>query len=576
MPGFFISSFAENQVNPKSNTMQKGVFREAVIDKFRVFQHTTNRFMNDKVFYEDAYYFILTEGVILNKIELLEKYEVNDIIELILKLIKSNNEIYFKSFRGSFSGCIYDKQMKEWKIYTNHYGDNTLFYYVRKDNVVISSQIDWILEELKANKMKISLDEKAVYYMLTYGTMADDCTYANEIKRLLPGNYIDIGNDGFVKVYTYYEMPKEKYNGCDISDEEAIEKIDLLFRQAVKREFEKDKEYNYKHLVQLSGGLDSRMNYWVSHEMGYHNALAINFCQSNYTDELVAKQIAEYWQGDILVWPLDSAGHLYDLEKCINMNYGTSFYTGVGGELRILENINIDKFGVMHTGQLGDVVIGTFIKQKKNLYDIKFGNPYYSHFLEDKHIDMTLKQYHNSEERLMYIRGFIGCLSSHFFTRQYTEVASPFCDMDFFDFCLSLPIEMRIRHNIYKKWINKKYPDAAGFIWERIQLPINLTDEEIDDILHKRKIEKKIEYSKMCQNQKMCNKNRGGMNPHDVWYENSSKLREFLDKSYEKYNRRCFNNSLNKDINRMFCEGNTMEKILVLTALSAVNYYFSL
>ena len=34
-----------------------------------------------------------------------------------------------------------------------------------------------------------------------------------------------------------------------MTEDEAIELVDQSFRKAVKREFEKDKEYGYKHLV---------------------------------------------------------------------------------------------------------------------------------------------------------------------------------------------------------------------------------------------------------------------------------------------------------------------------------------
>ena len=34
--------------------------------------------------------------------------------------------------------------------------------------------------------------------------------------------------------------------------------------------------------------------------------------------------------------------------------------------------------------------------------------------------------------------------------------------------CYDIPVEMRMNHNLYKKWIIKKYPKAADFKWEKI------------------------------------------------------------------------------------------------------------
>lgn len=47
----------------------------------------------------------------------------------------------------------------------------------------------------------------------------------------------------------------------------------------------------------------------------------------------------------------------------------------------------------------------------------------------------------------------------------YTETVSPFLDLDFFEYALSIPAEMRYNHYLYKKWIVKKYPQAANYIW---------------------------------------------------------------------------------------------------------------
>lgn len=45
--------------------------------------------------------------------------------------------------------------------------------------------------------------------------------------------------------------------------------------------------------------------------------------------------------------------------------------------------------------------------------------------------------------------------------------------LDFLEFALPIPYELRKNHYIYKKWILKKYPDAAEFEWEKIKVKIN-------------------------------------------------------------------------------------------------------
>lgn len=41
--------------------------------------------------------------------------------------------------------------------------------------------------------------------------------------------------------------------------------------------------------------------------------------------------------------------------------------------------------------------------------------------------------------------------------------------MDFLNFCLKVPLELRIKHKLYYKWILRKYPSAANYQYERIK-----------------------------------------------------------------------------------------------------------
>ena len=52
------------------------------------------------------------------------------------------------------------------------------------------------------------------------------------------------------------------------------------------------------------------------------------------------------------------------------------------------------------------------------------------------------------------------------------EYYSPFYDVDFFQYCLQIPLELRYHHAIYIKWILTKCPKAADYKWEKIKRKI--------------------------------------------------------------------------------------------------------
>lgn len=575
MPGIFISNLGLTEIVASKFLRENCIYRRETYEGINAFQYTLDRFMDDKIFCKDTRFFLATEGVILNCSELKEKYCSQNLFDLIIKMYKKNGEQFFAEFRGSFSGILCDLDKKKQLIFTNHYGDNALFYYKDTKRYAVGAQLDWLVEVLNLNNVKIGLNEKAVYEMITYGYMAEDITYVEEIKRLPAGCYIVISEDSF-EVKRYYEVKQNKLQLSNKGEDEIIEEIDKLFRRAVKREFDKDREYGYRHLIEVSGGLDSRMNYWVANDMGFDDSLAICFCQSNYADELIAKQIAGYWNGEILLWPLDSGANLYDIEKCVKLNFGCSLYSGVGGELHILESLNMSKYGLMHTGQLGDVVIGTFVGNSGDMRCQKSAGAY-SEKLLDEYDDDIWKNYRNIEEQLMNVRGFWGCLSSHFFTRNYTEVASPFLDVDLIDYCMSIPHEMRKNHKIYKKWIISKYPEAAQFKWEKI-------DGKITESKFYSSLKKKVrEGKRMIRDPRRILAWLGiglekyhqpidyGMNPFDLWYKKNTKLREYMDNYFkESLNKVSISSKLKKDMEMLYHEGNTIEKTQVLTALGAV------
>lgn len=578
MPGFYLTNM---EYCPNIKPCHEMIFRNTEFAGYKLFQYTTSKFYDDKCFELNDKYFSCMEGVVLNKKELLEEYRSSNISNLTF-LMFQKQEDFFNDLRGSFSGMYCDRISNKWLLFTSHYGDNAVFYYQHEDKFIISSSLEWLAEGLRLNKIYYNVNEKAAYYMLTYGFMADESTYIDGVSRLLPGHYIEISGKSF-QIREYYTLKRDKIDLKDKSEEEIIDILDELFTRAVKREYEKDLEYGYKHLVELSGGLDSRMNYWIAHELGYKDMLAITFCQSNYIDELVAKQIASYWNEELLIWPLDSAKHLYDVDRDVRLNFGISLYSGVGAELHILDSLNMHQYGVLHTGQLGGAVVGTYLKEEEELNSLETaGN--YSDKLLNKFCDDSYKKYKNKEEYIFNTRGLLGCLGSHLFARQYTEECAPFLDVDVMDFCFSIPLSKRIDRYIYKKWILSKHPEAAKFVWERTGDLIDKSDLYLkwkqtrqvawDVITHPSLLLRKIG---LPVNAPTLSDYRG-MNPMDKWLRENETLQKFVEGYYKEHIekvRKVLSSKLSEDIEELYEQGSMGEKTQIFTAMSAIELLFT-
>lgn len=100
----------------------------------------------------------------------------------------------------------------------------------------------------------------------------------------------------------------------NMTEDEAVYMIDKAFRKAVKREFDKDREYGYEHLVDLSGGLDSRMVAWVAHEMGYTKQTNYTYCKAKYLDFKISSRIASDLQHEYYFKQLDDFQWIYEID----------------------------------------------------------------------------------------------------------------------------------------------------------------------------------------------------------------------------------------------------------------------
>lgn len=568
MPGFFISN-CQKESNLNNCVPEYCIQKDLSNQQFQIKWNTLNKFMNDKCMIENEHYIVIQDGYLLNKGNLVKQYGVSQIEELIVAMYEKIGDTFFKLFRGSFSGAVYDKVLDKWLVYTNHIGDHAIFYSIINNNFYIGSQVNYILDACRANNVELHFREAAAYQMLTFGFMEDDSTYASEIKRLRGGKYICIKN-GNVEVKEYHSFSVEECSLTENSEEKWIELIDRAFQKAVQMEYDKDKEYGYLHLADLSGGLDSRMNVWVAHTLGIEHLLCLTYCKADYLDEEIAKEISQYWEDELVVKPLDDCSFLYDIDEVIKMNSGLSLYFGITGGNRMLKNLSAWRYGLEHTGQLGDVVIGSYLKHSTDK-ERHIPSGRYSERFNGKLNTIYRDSFDDYEMYLLYTRAFNGILCTHLIRNNYTEVASPFLDVDFLELCLSIPLELRMNHNIYKKWIIKKYPKAAAFRWEKINGLITDTNAK--------RFMKKLVWRGPQKIKELFQKNGPAysMNPLDYWVNQKPQIRDFFQRYFddkkELIGRMC-SSELQRDLNDMFDVGNAMEKMIVLTAIGSISYYF--
>lgn len=586
MPGF-IAHIGDTNIKFTEEKRLRLVVNSIKTENYQVERRVVNKFINDRLFADLDDYLVVVEGVVLNNHELEKQYKASSWLECVVEMYKSNGNDFFKDFRGSFSGLFYDKKQDKWLIYTNHIGDKQVFLYKIADNdYIFASEIGFIVDILKNNGLSVSLDKTGAYLALTHGFVIEDKTLVQGVSKLIAGTYYKLEKGEFSEI-TYHRFSNK---AKEMSPQEAIEGIEKYFTKAVRLQFEKDKEYGYKHITCLSGGLDSRMTVMVAHELGYTKQLNTTFSQSNYLDFTVPQQIATDLHHDFIFKTLDGGDFMDKIDEITPITYGSACYFGISHGKSLYDNINFEPYGLIHTGMIGDAIIGTFFKKNNYNSEYKLGQGAYSVEVIERLQNYSFKEgYENEEIFCLYTRAFTGANQGQTYFQEVTESVSPFCDVDFIEFCYSIPLNLRYNHKIYFDWIFAKHPKAAEYVWEKLKRKISpientspkrmtvfgkqiptLTDKDFlpwlrGSILRRLGLRKKGAKSKTL---KFATKDN--MNPVDYWYETNPYIRSFMQNYWETNKHLIDDKQLSDDMNHLFNDCVLLDKLQALSVLSTI------
>jgi asparagine synthase (glutamine-hydrolysing) len=536
-------------------------------------------------------YLVVVEGVVLNNHDLMAQYHASSWFDCVIAMYEQEGNAFFNAFRGSFSGLFYDKHQNKWLIYTNHIGDKQVFVYKTADGYIFASEIGFIVDTAKLNKLPLTINETGAYMSLTFGFCIEDATLVQEITKLCAGHYFKLENGKLedIQYHRFTNKPRQ------MTQQEAVEGIDKYFRQAIRRAFEKDKEYGYRHIACLSGGLDSRMTVWVAHEMGYTDQLNITYSESGYLDFSIAQEIATDLHHDWLFKPLDGGDCIREIDNVSSITYGSANFFGLAHGLSMEKLINYDDFGIIHTGQLGDVIIGTYLKKMQYGQLPKITDGAYSEELRERIESYKFKyDYEDAELFMMYNRGFCGIAQGLLTFQENSESYSPFTDVDFFEFCYSIPLELRFNHKIYFDWILDKYPQAAEYIWEGIGTKISRIENHKQRTMHilgyevphfseraafkrylKGFILRRLGVQKKGAKRKTITlASKFNMSPIDYWYNTNPFLRNFMQSYWSANSHLLPSGQMGDDLKHLFEDCVLYDKLQAMSVLGAIKQLY--
>lgn len=554
---------AEGGRLPERIPFEDGAYERLSCGAAQAWFQRDGKFGGDQLFAAGDQGFLISDGVLLNLTELKAEYGTEDLSQVVRRGWEENDGAFFKRFAGPFCGCCYERESDTLTAYANQTGDTMVFTYCAEGCRMASNDLNMIEAVMEANGFPRTLDETAMLHLMSFGFMVEERTAFREIKRVFPGELVKLkGGERRRTVYHRFSFhPRE------LSFQEAVEQVDAGFKKAVRRCQEKDREYGARErLTDLSGGLDSRMTAWAAHELGYGPAVYISYSQSTSDEIRFASRVARELGGQLFFKQMDDANFLYEVDRLVNENYGLSVFFGITGGEQFLRTLNAERFGLEHTGQIGDAVVGTLVDRAVGTIQEAQHTLKYSQTVSCSLPDGLLEGYENFEAFAMYTRAFLGALSSHVIRRNYFYTVSPFMDPDFLSLCMSIPVEYRQEHKLYWAWLDAKYPEAA-------KLPSTRLRPETPFAKRVRLARKKLRRKLQLLRDPDAPPNH--MNPTDYWYRTKPDLRQFMAEYYQE-NRPLLDRypETAERVDRMYASPKSMDKLLAIDVLAVAKRYF--
>jgi asparagine synthase (glutamine-hydrolysing) len=203
----------------------------------------------------DKNYVLVFNGEIFNFPELREKLEKegqkfvsNGDTEVLLHLFMREGAACLSRLNGFFSFAVYCNSDDSLFVARDRFGEKPLLYTLNKDGFGFGSEMKAVIPYLSHKH----LDQVSLYNYHHLNYIPGPDSIFSEVKKLLPGHYLEIKNNKLNQV-RWYELPAGKAETNSLSYEKASETLVELMDSAVKRRMISDVPLG----AFLSGGIDS-------------------------------------------------------------------------------------------------------------------------------------------------------------------------------------------------------------------------------------------------------------------------------------------------------------------------------
>lgn len=187
---------------------------------------------------------------------------------------------------GMFAFSIYDKKKRKIFVCRDRLGEKPLYYFYNSNDFIFGSELKTLLE---SEKIPRKISKLSLYFYLSLHYVPGDMCIIKDVKKLLPGHYMEFNLDKFsLDITQYWELEEKNFEEKTLDD--YLISTKKIIEDSVRIRMNADVPIG----LFLSGGIDSSVIALVMKNLTDKvNTFSIGFSNSDFDESRYSKLVAE-------------------------------------------------------------------------------------------------------------------------------------------------------------------------------------------------------------------------------------------------------------------------------------------
>lgn len=392
---------------------------------------------------------------------------------------------------GDFVLIIQSKQHNQIYFINDILGRLPIYYFNQNGNFVLTRELQFITDLFDNFKF----DRMGLAQYLLFGYPLGKRTLFENIFRLGPATLININlKNSKIKIENIYQFNLEKKKFSKKDYEKNVNKMVKIFCDACKNRTNP----NDKNILSLSGGLDSRTvgAGLAKNKVKFYGATYLDYKNIAGDDVKIAEQLAKFFKIDWKLFKLKppkgkdilellriknglnflGMSYILPFYKEMKQNYGHQIinFSGDGGD-KTLPNLAPLK-NLKNLDELLDYIISSqqIYPLEKTTKLLKIEKQRIISELRDLLMDYPEQDFNQKYVHFMiFERGFKWLFEGEDRNRYYFWSVSPFYSIDFFNYAMNLPDNLKTNYKLYRDFLINLSSETAAIEYSNWKMPIS-------------------------------------------------------------------------------------------------------